>query len=375
MTYRILYLNSTSQIGGAEMSLLQLLAHLDKEMFQPIVVLPGCGPLVDRLNELNVETVTTSVYRLRIRNPIPFVRAAVEVGRIITKERVDLIHSNNTFCNPHAVICARIKGVPSVCHVRHLVTRIFYWEKLMPLADVLIANSRATANSFRPYVRRSQKVEVIYNALDIEQFRASTQCIDFREELAINNKTFILGLVSRINLEKGHHVLIKALSRVVKSYPDVLLLIIGGTSVDSSETYLERLKALVGELQLKSKVKFIGYVSQVVRVYQAIDLLVLPALWEEPFGRCFIEAMAMGKPVVASRVGGVPEVVIDKVTGLLVPPNAPDSLADAILKLIHDRKLAQSMGEKGRERVQQKFSIEGHMAAIEAVYQSLLVTQ
>ena len=375
MAYRILYLDCTSQIGGAEVSLFHLLAHLDREIFHPIVALPGCGPLVDRLNELDVETITAPLDRLRITNPIPFVRAAIDIGRIIARERIDLVHSNLTFCNPHAVTSARIRGVPSVCHVRHLVTRSFFLEKLMPFADVLIANSHATADSFRPFVRQSQRVEVIYNALDIEQFRASAQGVDLRERLEISKETFVLGLVSRINQQKGHHVLIKALSRVVQSYPDVLLLIAGDTTIDGSETYLEQLRTLLGELQLTSRVNFMGFVRQVAQIYQAIDLLVLPALFEEGFGRCSVEAMALGKPVVASRVGGVPEVVVDGITGLLVPPNEPDSLANAILKLACDRKLAQWMGEKGQKRVEQEFAIGEHVAAIEAVYQSLLVTQ
>lgn len=372
--HNILYLNRVSEIGGAEISLLLLLERLDKALFNPIVVLPCPGPLVDRLTRLGIETVLMPLNTLRRRNPWPYIRTVYQLVRLIKSREIDLVHINIEFSYQYGAVAARLAGVPCVGHIRNLWNKWNLWERLLSNPNVLIANSRAVAQNFQVHAWRQQRIEVIYNGVDLEVFDpASVDGWRLRERLNILPKTFLIGVVGRIAPEKGQHVFLESLAMIVPAHPETHALIVGDARiarVDGCEWYWEYLHERVTTLGLEERVTFTGFLEEVVHAYAALDVIVLPSV-AEPFGRTLIEAMAMAKPVIATRAGGTVEVVEDGVTGLLVSSGDAEELASVISQFANDKSMAMRMGEKGRERVKRLFDIRENVRKIEEIYKSM----
>lgn len=366
--HRILYLNVASTVSGAEMSLITLLRHLNREAFEPIVGLPGPGPLVERLARLGVETVMIPQQKLKARNPLPYLKTVLCLVNLVRRRGVDLIHSNMDICNQYGLVAARLTGIPIICHTRNMLSKRPFQRMLLRYADVLIANSRAVKASYARCVAKSQKVMIIHNGVDLDEFstiRARSGM--FRKKLGIPDDAFVVGHIARICPEKGQHTLIDAMALVAKTQSKAYALIVGDTIVDNSTAFLMSLKQRVLEYELTERVIFISFVDNIVDLYVDLDLVVLPSLYEA-FGRTLIEAMAMEKPVIASGVGGPLEIVENGVTGFLVPPNDPVKLAEAILKVMDNRDVAREFGMNGRKRVERLFSIEQNVRKTEQVY-------
>jgi glycosyltransferase involved in cell wall biosynthesis len=183
----------------------------------------------------------------------------------------------------------------------------------------------------------------------------------------------VIGQIAQITPNKGQDIFIRALAQVVRIHPNVRGLIVGGnTIIDDSDWFLDELKQLVKELGLVDKVIFTGFVKNMVNLYRCLDLVVLPSK-SEGFGRTIAEAMAMTKPAVATKVGGLQEIIVEGKTGLLVPPGDSKALADAILKVVENPELARKFGINGRKRVEELFTVESNVKKTEQVYKSLIV--
>ena len=373
--YRILYVNLTSEIGGGTQSLVSLVSGLDRERFHPIVVLPDSkGPLMKKLEEHEMETAIMPLGRLRRRNPLPYLKAVFRFIRFIRNKRVDLVHSNIRFTNQYLVVAARLTGVPIISHVRCIMTREWYNEYFLWLSDTFIANSYATEESYRPYLRRNQKSIVIHNGVNLESFVPHRGDAAFRKTLGIGEDTFLIGVVARLVPEKGHRWFIQALKKLVDVHPNVCALFVGDTKIDNTEWYLAELKEQLRSLGLSSNVVFTGFVENVMEVYDSLDLLVL-STDAEPFGRVLIEAMAMEKPVVATKAGGAIEVVVDGKTGFLVPYQDTDALVNAMLEFVHNPQLGNEFGKEGRKRVEELFDIRLNRERTQQLYVETLVSK
>jgi len=350
------------------MSLLGLLQNLNKEAFEPLAALPGPGPLEERMADIGVETVIIPQQKLKARNPLPYLKTIYYLVNLIRKRNIDLIHSNMDIGNQYGLVAAKLTGIPIICHTRNILSERPFRRMFLRYADVLIANSHAVAASYGTYVCKSQKVVVIHNGLDLNEFSPNnTRRGIFRRKLKIPDDAFVIGHIARICPEKEQHTLIDAMTHVAQTHLEAYALIVGDTTIDDSAPFLSSLKQRVQEQKLAGRVVFTGFVDNIVDLYAAVDLVVLPSLCE-PFGRTLIEAMAMGKPVVATRAGGAIEVVEDGVTGLLVPPENSPQLAEAILKIMEDRGAAREFGANGRKRAERLFSIEQNVRKIEQTY-------
>jgi glycosyltransferase involved in cell wall biosynthesis len=169
---------------------------------------------------------------------------------------------------------------------------------------------------------------------------------------------------------KGYDVLMKALKILVKKGLECKLLILG--HVDQNDQYYLSLRSLMEELGLISHIEFCGFKSDIGPILNSSDIVVSSSTESETFGRTLVEAMAAGKPVVATRVGAHPEIIEDGVTGFLVEPNNPKELADRIEKILLDHDLAKSMGKRGRERYEEHFTLEKYCKKIEDIYDGLV---
>lgn len=368
--FKVLYLDSVSVIGGAEISLLTLLKNLNRKMFDPLVILPERGMLCDRVQALNIELKLLPLNKINIRNPMPYLKTVWSLVKILRNHKIDILHCNMDICNQYGMIAAKLVGIPVVTHTRNILGKRAFRRMFLRGADVLIANSRICAESYSQYVSKGQRVDVIYNAVDTGQFHPEGRC-DLKSRFNIRNGEFVIGQIAQITPNKGQDVFIRALAQAVETHPNIRALIVGDTVIDNSDWFLDELKQLVKELDLVDKIVFTGFVEDIVDVYRCLDLVVLPSK-SEGFGRTIAEAMAMTKPVIASRVGGLQELVLDGETGILTPPEDSNAFAEAILRMIEDRKLASELGINGRRRVEEKFSIEDSVKKTEQVYMSLL---
>lgn len=372
--YRILYANHTTEIGGAEQSLVSLVCGIDRKVFYPIVVLPNVeGPLVNRFKEHEIEVVSMPLYRLRWRNPFPYIFTVFRLARFIKQNKIDIIHSNIRFTNQYLVPASKLTGVPLISHVRALLSREWFYEYFFWLSNILVANSHATEESYRPHLRKTQKSVVIYNGVNLEWFVPNKNRNAIRKKYGINEKTFLIGVVGSIVPNKGHIWFIEAMKKLSESYADFCVLIVGDTKMDSSEYYLEKVKDCIQTLGLADKVVFTGLIEDIADVYDSINLLVLSSC-KESFGRVIIEAMAMECPVIGTNSGGVNELIADGETGILVPYKNTDELVNAILKIIRNPELGGKFSREGRRRVEELFDIKFHIQKIQQLYIDTLTT-
>lgn len=370
--YNVLFLDFTTFIGGTEISTLLLLKHMDRRKFNPFFVLQGKGPYYDRIVKMDVPVTIIPLNQLKVISLIKYINTVWNLSRFIRKNRIDIVVCTLEPCNQYGLPAARLNRIPIACHTRNLIPDFrSFWRTLLHFPDVLIANSKATADSYSPFVRKPSKIKIVYNGVDLEEYSPSTNGNVVRRRYGIGDNRFLIGMVGRISRPKRQDIFLKTIAEVLKFYPDVSAVIVGDTKINRSGQYLEELYQLVKELELEDKVVFIGFINDMKGLYASLDLLVLPSK-AEPFGRVLIEMMAMGKPVVATKSGGAVEIVEHEVTGLLIPPDDEKSMSKAILKIIHDEQSAKKMGNAGRKRVENLFSIKTNVEETQKIYMEVL---
>ncbi len=370
----ILYLTGQSEMGGGEKSLLELVKHLDRDRYEPVVVLPAEGTLAQHLRGCGVRYRTGfTLPGLRRGGILKWPRALHRLRAIVRTEKADIIHGNGTRENIALGIVGRLIGVPSVWHLRNLVAMgmIDIEKPLAFLPRRIIANSRAVAKRLRRKTSAKKKLTVIYNGVDMRLFSGGDSA-GVRSELGAGEGSVLVGIVGRIGAGKGHEVFMHAAKRALEDDGgENLRFAIIGDELFTDNGRGGRMKDLVERLGISDSVVCTGYRDDVERVMGALDILVL-ASENEPFGRVLIEAMAAGKALVATSAGGVREVVEGGVTALLVRPGDVELMANAITRLSRDHELRERMGESGKNRVRKKFSIEEHVSKIERIYDDIL---
>ncbi len=366
MLHKILYLSSSVNLWGARKSLLDILTHLDRKTFSPIVVCSSSGPLTEKLDEIKIPYRIVKMRLWRKGKYFPWIpHTVIRLAKLIKEERISLVHSNSHSDAPYGILACRFRKIPMISHIRDIIQQDKTGKYLLKHADRIIAVSSAAADAFKDMKDRDKKLLVINNSLDMNKFKVTE---DIRNELNISRDDMVIGIVGQISRLKGHDVFLKAASIVLKKNKNVKFLIVGEVRRERDKGLCEE---LINRLDLRENVIFAGFRNDIANVMSAIDILAFPTL-KESFGRSAIEAMAQRKPVVASNVGGVPEIVIDGKTGILVPPENAKELANGLLELINDKEKREDMGNEGLKVVREKFDIRDMMNRIENVYRELL---
>lgn len=396
MTTRIVYVNHSAIIGGGEISLLNLLRRVDRDKYFPVVVCPMKGPLTEELRRLDIPYFLIPFAFQR--SPLAFASGLLELVK--SSREIKLVHGNSAASLKMTAILGLLFGAKTIWHVRDLMwaERVSWkFRLLVTMLDCVVVNSEAVGRSWESSGIDDEKKRLVYNGVDIEQFRPNPPGEPIRDEFGISQKQEVVGVIGRLAVWKGHQTFLEALQMVRERYPHFRALVVGDTfelGAESDRRQLEIIRKRLGdrvsipdrvlfkrrdlmqlahELGLQEHVIFTGYRRDVPSVIAALDVLVL-ASWVEPFGRVLIEAMAMEKPVVATAGGG-PMEIVDHETGILVPPLDAPAMATAIIQLFGNHDLRNSMGRKGRQRVKQSFSLDKHVQEIEALYDSLLHQQ
>ena len=368
MSLNVLYVHGVSEVGGAERDLLTLLAHLDRPRFRPLVALPNDGPLFNLLRAQGVEVVVASIPPWRKLKSV-FLRAPAlfRLWRLIRSRRVALVHVNDFWYIPLAQRAARWAGIPAVAHVRQEIEPHRVHQYRMGTVDRLLTVSDQIRETALRAGLTPERVQTCYSGLDLDRVPGTADGGTVRARHGFDDRTFLVGTVANLFPHKGYQHLIRALSLAKQQLPDLGCLIVG----EGDPGYRAELARQTRDLGLGEQVVFTGFQPDVYPYLAAMDLFVLSSV-REAFGIALLEAMAMGRPIVATKVGGVPEVVEDGVTGLLVPPADPASLARAILTLAEAPDLRRTLGQAGARRVRERFHVAKMARQIEAVYEEVL---
>jgi glycosyltransferase involved in cell wall biosynthesis len=383
---RILYLHTTSEIGGSDVSLLRLVERLDRSRFAPTVVMPASGPLVARLEASGAAVIVMpSLWKLTSRRGRLFLAAfaahyplaVAELARLIRRERIALVHTN-TIHNLYGGAAARRARVPHVWHIREIVWQSGALRRL-ELALVrrwstrIIVTSGAVAAMFDGPAGRPPQMVTISNGIETDRFRPG-EGDRVRRELGVGPDQTLVGTACRLDMWKGVDVFLDAAAIVARAHPSVHFAVVGGPII-GQEAYAGQLKQRAAAAGLGGRVHFTDwrYLPQdMPDVHRALDIFVLASSEPEPFGLVVIEAMATAKPVVATDRGGPAEIVEEGRTGCLVPPRDPPAMAAALARLVADPAGARAMGEAGRRRVEALYSVDRYIAGIERVYDEIL---
>jgi glycosyltransferase involved in cell wall biosynthesis len=370
----VLYITAQGNfIGGGEVSLLNLLKYLNRERFTPLVVFPSEGSLFQAARKMNIKTEVITLKPLRKLHLFSFIRGVARLFSFVKKEKVDIIHSNAAASRESiaSAVVAKLAGIPFIYHARVLESSKGIEKFLTRFSTRIMAISEKVKEKFS-FVKDKKKVIKIFNAVDLNEFNPETKRGEkIKEEFRIHREEKIVGTVGRLYPLKGVDVFIKAAAKVAKEMPKTKFLIVGED--DSFGSYRKKLERLSEELGLKNEVIFTGFRTDIPELIAAMDVFVLPSLESyEAFGRVVIEAMAMLKPVVATRSGGVPEIVEDGVIGILISPGDAEAMSEAIVTLLKDEEKAKQMGLEGRQKAERFYSIKTHIERIENLYLYLL---
>jgi len=375
---RILFLNHVSRVSGAERSLLDLLRRLDRNRFEPIVVAPAGGELADLLERAAVPHYALPLRRLcKTLNPLrltsDFLNVASVVprlARLIRRERIALVHANSSTAQVYGGPAARWCGVPCVWHNRDLVNLGPLGRWLGRTASCTIAISECVRRHTEEAVGDSSPVKTLYNGIELEEWVCRGERSRIRAELGIPPGAPVFGMIGQLVPWKRHGVFIEAAALVAATLPEARFPIAGDDRFGDSRASRAELEARAAGFGLGGKVLFAGYRPDIARFLEGLDVLIHPAT-REPLGRAILEAMAMGKPVVAVNACGPGEIIRDGVDGLLTASGAPAELAAAALRLMREPGLADRIGDAARRRVEEQFNIRRTIRDMEAVYDGL----
>jgi glycosyltransferase involved in cell wall biosynthesis len=360
---RVVQVMATGTNGGAQEHVYNLVSRLDRQFYDVSVVSLSVGSAVRKLQRAGVDVTV-------IDDPDDAIATATLAAHL-ADVRADVIHNHMyraEIVGTKAAIALGDAGhrrpwVISTVHSSRVRATEDQDElrRLTPHIDRLIVVSRAIEAKVADEGRSGAPVSLIYNGVDLERYDHQEPCCTLREEYGMDADAEIVGVVGRLELEKGHPTLLEAWPLVLEQVPCAYLLIVGEGS------RLDALHQLARDHGVARHVIFTGRRDDIPAVTAAFDVAVLPS-YREAQGLTILEAMALSRPVVASDVGGIPEMIRDGVNGLLVPPHDPPALAAAVVRLLTDHPFADMIGRAGHDTVHDRFCIQLMVNAVQALY-------
>ncbi len=354
---------SAGDWGGASRVLFSNLRLLDRARFEPLVLLPYKGRIVPLLDQMAVAYVIWGQAH-EPKGIIAYARATAASIRLFRQRRVEVLHVNGAnYWRPAEILAAKLLRVPIVTHYHVVVDKPGPFVKY---SSLIVAVSAFTADASLP---KSVPRTVVHNSVVLTRF---DEAHDIREELGLAPQDVVVSFVGQIRDFKGIDLFIRMAHAVAA--PSARFLIVGEcrdpNRFPGSYTE-ERLRSEIGD---DSRIRYVGYRSDVENIYRASDIVVMPSRGGEPFGLITIEAGASRRPVVATRDGGIPEVIQHGENGFLVEREDLAALAHYTAMLVDDPMLRQRMGERARQIVEERFT-ERPVRELERAYERLLLTR
>lgn len=377
--FKVLHIITLSEWGGAQKYVYYLATRVPKEKYRITVTCGGDDELIDILRDKNVRVIPQR-YLVREINPIKDFLAFIKLYKLMRREKVQIVHCNSSKAGILGRLAAKLAKIPVVIFTAHglVINEPMHWlkrqiftfcEKIAGrFSDAIITVSEYDKQTAIKYkITHPKKIIIIHNGLDIKEFFSAIKISaeEKKKELELEKEDRIVGIVANFYPVKGLKFFIQAARYVSSTLSRVKFVIVG----DGKER--EMLQALVRQLNLEEKVLFLGYREDVPEILQIFDVFVLSSL-KEGFPFTILEAMITGLPIVATRVGGIPEVIQHTKSGLLVPPGDSQELAKNIISLLKDKSRAEKIALGAKKRILSNFVLDSMLKQTEELYQELL---
>jgi len=364
---KVLEMIDRSFLGGGQITLLSLVKGLDKDKFEVMAASGGGGPLVDELGKLGVPHIPIDVRKLSGPG------AAGRIAAVLRGAVIDVLHTHGGVAGLYGRLAAKKAGIPAVVHTLHGIHYLHYRNPLLKWAFIVLERRLSRFTDAVIFVSQADlrrgmklrlapagKARLIRNGIDPAGMIPGFDRAAKKIELGSDGRPLIVA-VSRLHRQKGLKYLLRAVPLIREGIPAVKVVIAGGGPLAS------KLASAVRRLRIGESASLLGEREDAREVLAAADVFVLPSLWEGlPY--VLVEAAALGKPIVASDIDGVREVVRSGETGVLVPPRDPGSLAAALILLLMDQDLAGKLGERARRDIPSDFALERMVRETEALY-------
>ncbi len=381
---RILNVIPDERLGGPQYRVLQVAKELQGRDFVTIVATPkGDRAFAKLLEEADIAGYQLGNFKRLPSSLAPFgilkwflflIPGLVSLIRLIRRERIDIVHANGAM-SLQAPLAARISGRKLVWHLNDTFSPKLLRFLLRPafclLPHKLALASEAVGEYYLGDSGLIKKSSVLYPPIDTSRFFPDeTRVEEYRKEFGIAENENIVGLIGNINPEKGHEYFISAAQTIKNKFPRVKFLVVG-KKLETQEQYWQELQSMISRLKLADDVILTNYRTDIPQILNLMDVFVL-ASTSEAAPIAVLEAMACGKPIVATRVGGVPELVIDGETGIVVTPGDPEAIAETVLYFLNHVEKVNEMGSKGRLRAIERFDLSVCTKRHEQIYTNIL---
>ena len=391
---KIAILDHSPDIGGAETSILTLGKHIDRSQFSITAILPSEGSFSRELDKIGIYTkvIYLPIGLLRLKRgdvfrSLLFILAYLfyiqffltRLFIYLKKNKFDLVLTNTVKAHIYGSIAASLCHIPVIWRFHDILSPTDFSPLLIRIIVLfgrwfpkrILAVSKITKEYLAKNGLKDDKIDVIFNGIDSELFEIKDVSKDIRRELKIEDKTKLIGCVGRIIPEKGQKSFLLSISGVIKEYPETFFLIIGDVFL-KEEAYKEELLEIIKKNGMEERIKFTGFRKDIGDVIRVLDLVVFPSVAPEAFPLSVLEAMALGKPVIASNIGGVSEIIEDGITGMLIEPNHPEQITDRIVYLLSNQEIYSSIAQKAKEVANKRFSLQKYVAAIEESFRKVV---
>ncbi len=404
---RVLFIDLAPTLAGSIVSLKYLVRDLDRERYQPLVLLAEGNSAAQHFRDAGIPVWTipsrqgravsfgSGLDAIRRGRVGTWIRAhpriarvwhtagalgrwyrklypeAQRIRKVMREVQPDLVHLNaELVVNRAAALAAYQERIPAVCHVRGWEAWDVWDRLLARTIRAYICISHAVARQLVRQGAIDARVHVVYNGLDVNDVPTVPRPELYRD-IGLDPECPIIGIFSRLVPWKGHTVFVDAVAHVAREIPEVQAIVVGAEEI-TAPGYLQALRQQAADLGIGDRVRFLGHRDDVLDLYPLVDVLVHASVRDEPFGRVIIEGMAAARPVVATRGGGTVEIVREGETGYLVPKGDAAAMADAILDLLRNPEKAQRMGQAAREDVAVRFRADEAAQRVMAVYDDVL---
>ncbi len=370
----VLYIHGYVNLYGAEKSMLSLISELDRKKFCPFVILPKSGPLYKELKDLGVKCYRFPISVVNRYSNIfkvmgffmMIIPSVAFVMLLIKLNKISIVHTNTSHVFIGA-IAAKILRVKNVWHVREIAIASKIIVKALSLligmfSDRIIAVSQSTVKALFLPISYNKKVSIIYDGIDLEKYIPMEP---------ISDGVFRVGLIGRITRWKGHLVFINAAAMVLKKYKNIKFYIIGEADTIYNFAYKDELKRIIQELGIEKDVEFLGFCMNMPRIYSLLDVSVISSILPDPCPNVALESMAMRKLIIASKIGGLPEILV-KECAIFIPPNAFQALAEKIMLILHDPDKFHDLAQRGHWRAVECFGLKKYVNSITKLYSEML---
>lgn len=370
-----------------------VLYKTDKRKFKVRMLVPFVSEFTDNLTKQGIEIIVVPPHQRllqyggkwakdhlwgRLLTMLSIIPYNLNLLSLIKKKNIDVIHCNCIRSLLYIVLAAKLSSTPVLWYVKSELVHNILDRIGFVLADKILFLCETNKRDKYPKLVNffGKKIELLRMGLDIQDFMNAEKNdkTSLKQELSINEKMVNVVIVGRLCAIKGVHYLLEALGMIITRHPNVMLYIVGDHVIDEHRSYKDELLRIIKENNLEPHVRFTGWRNDALEIISLMDILVMPSS-SEGFGRSVLEAMALGKPVVASRLGGLRELIKDGENGFLVEPGDVRSLAEKISLLIKNKELRDSFGKAGKEIVLSEYLIQDHISKLERIWTDMGVNQ